>query len=261
MGTALQVMSFDEMTRLAEAIAQSGLFGMKNTSQALSLMAISAAEGVSPALAARDFHVIQGRPTLKADAMLARFQQAGGKVRFLSYTDDKVEAEFSHPQGGTLTIDWTTERAKRAGLAGRDSWKNYPRQMLRARVLSEGIRAIFPGATSGMMVPEEAQDIPTPIERDITPPPAPMTGVAALQARLAKAAETATEPATEAAGESLPDPTLLDLRSQALDGTKALQAAWERLTPIHRKSLAEHLPALKAAAAEADNVTTEPQAA
>jgi uncharacterized protein YbbK (DUF523 family) len=38
-------------------------------------------------------------------------------------------------------------------------WKKYPRQMLRSRVVSEGVRTVCPGATSGMYVPEEVQDI------------------------------------------------------------------------------------------------------
>jgi hypothetical protein len=34
-------------------------------------------------------------------------------------------------------------------------WTKYPRQMLRSRVISEGVRTVFPGATSGLYVPEE----------------------------------------------------------------------------------------------------------
>lgn len=195
MTTAIVAVSFDEMSRLAEAVAASGLFGMKTPAQALSLMAIAQAEGVHPALAARDFHIIQGRPTLKADAMLSRFQSAGGRMKMIEYTDARVVAEFTHPQGGTVTVDWDLERAKRAGLAGKDSWRNYPRQMLRARVISEGVRTVFPGATAGMYAPEEAADIPEPIERDVTPPKA-ATGVAALQERI-----TALAPAPKAEAE------------------------------------------------------------
>lgn len=177
MTTAIAVqVTFQEMEKLAEAIASSGLFGMKNASQALALMAIAQAEGQHPALAARDYHIVQGRPVLKSDAMLARFQAAGGRMTMIDYTDAKVSAEFTHPQGGTVTIDWDIERAKRAGLAGKDNYKNYPRQMLRARVISEGIRTVFPGATQGLLTPEEAADAPSvEAERDVTPAKAPLS--------------------------------------------------------------------------------------
>jgi len=183
MTTALATLTFDEMTRLAESIAKSRLFGMKTADEALALMAISAAEGVHPALAARDYHIIQGRPTLKSDAMLSRFQSAGGKMTMVEYTDTRVVAEFSHPQGGKVVIDWDTERAKKAGLGNKDTWKQYPRQMLRARVISEGVRTVFPGATAGMMAPEEAADLAEPLERDVTPQK-PLTGIAALKLKM-----------------------------------------------------------------------------
>jgi len=184
MTTAIVAVSFDEMSRLAEAVAKSGLFGMKTADQALALMAIAQAEGQHPALAARDYHIVQGRPVMKSDAMLARFQAAGGRMEMLSYTDDKVEAKFSHPQGGSVTLDWTTERAKRAGLTNKDVWKSYPRNMLRARVISEGIRTVFPGATQTLLTPEEAMDLPSNgPEVDVTPTKA--TGLTALQARVA----------------------------------------------------------------------------
>ena len=38
-------------------------------------------------------------------------------------------------------------------------WKNYPRSMLRARCIAEGIRAVYPLAIGGMLIVEEAKDI------------------------------------------------------------------------------------------------------
>jgi len=148
------------MQQMAEAIAGSGLFGLKTPQQALALGLLCQAEGRHPAEAARDYHVIQGRPTLKADTMLARFQTAGGRVEWPVYTDKKVVGVFSHPSGGTLTLDWDWERAKSAGLASRDTWKQYPRQMLRARVISEAIRTILPGVLSGCYLPDELPEMP-----------------------------------------------------------------------------------------------------
>jgi hypothetical protein len=155
---------FTQLERMATSIAKSGFFGAKTPEQAMALMLIAQAEGVHPAVAARDFHVIQGRPALKADAMLARFQSAGGRVRWIVHTDEAVRAEFSHPSGGTLEIEWTMDRAKQAGLAGRDQWKAYPRQMLRARVISEGVRAVFPGVAVGTYTVEELKDVDPPAE-------------------------------------------------------------------------------------------------
>ena len=169
--TALSI-PINDIERMAVAAAKSGLFGVKTPDQALALMLVAQAEGLHPAAAARDYHVIQGRPALKADALFARFQAAGGTVRWLKYQNDACRAVNSHPQGGSVEIEWNIGMAERAGLTGRNpTWKTYPRSMLRSRVISEGVRAVFPGCASGVYTVEEVSDM--------TGGPAPISTVAA----------------------------------------------------------------------------------
>ncbi len=168
MSTAL--IPVDQVERMAVAVAKSGLFGVRTPDQAMALMLIAQAEGLHPAIAARDYHVINNRPTLRADAMLARFQAAGGKVEWGEYTDTRVVGTFAHPQGGSVRIEWTTKMAQDAGLTRNPTWKSYPRQMLRARCISEGIRTIYPGVTVGTYTPEEAADM-EPVRTQPAPPP------------------------------------------------------------------------------------------
>lgn len=149
----------DQIERMAVSVARSGLFGVKTPDQAMALMLIAQAEGLHPAIAARDYHVINGRPALRADAMLARFQAAGGKVEWGEYTDTRVVGKFSHPSGGSVEIAWTTKMAQDAGLTRNPTWKSYPRQMLRSRCISEGIRTVFPGVVVGTYTPEEVGDM------------------------------------------------------------------------------------------------------
>jgi len=163
---------FEQQLQLADAFCKSGLFGVRTRDQAIALMAICEAEGLHPAKAVQEYHIIQGRPALKADAMLARFQAAGGKVKWTSMTDQRVAGEFSHAQGGSVEIDWTIEMAKRAGLTKNPTWNQYPRAMLRARCISEGIRTVYPGVTVGTYTPEEVEDM-APAPRQAPPPPAP----------------------------------------------------------------------------------------
>ena len=150
--------SFDESIRMASAIAKSGLFGCKTPEQAFALMLLADAEGLHPAAAARDYHIIDGKPSLKADAMLARYMGAGGKIEWLAREPEKVSAAFMHPSSGTLTITWDRKRAEIAGFWGKSNWKKHPIQMLSARVISEGVRASFPGVVSGVYTPEEVSD-------------------------------------------------------------------------------------------------------
>jgi len=156
------IVPINEIQTMAEVAAKSKMFGFKNTEEAMAIMLLCQAENLHPAIAMRDYHVIQGRPALKADAMLARFQQVGGKVDWKEYTDEVVTGLFSHPQGGSLEVTWTLAKAKLIGIANKDNWKNYSRAMLRARCVSEGIRSVYPGCVVGVYTPEEVADFAPP---------------------------------------------------------------------------------------------------
>ena len=163
MSTALTVarqpMPFSDMERLGEYIAKSGLFGIKTKEAAIVLMSIAQAEGRHPVEAARDYDIVNNRPAKRAEAMMRDFIQAGGKIEWHSLTDTVADATFSHPQTGSVRIDWDMKRAETA-FGKKDMYTKFPRQMLRSRVVSEGVRTLWPLATSGMYEPGEAADIP-----------------------------------------------------------------------------------------------------
>jgi hypothetical protein len=195
-----------DLEKMARAFAASKLFGVQNTEQALALCLVAQAEGRHPASAAQDYNIIQGRPAKKTDAMLRDFISGGGKVEWHSLTDDLAEATFSHPQGGSVRISWDHRRAQAAGI-NNPMWKKYPRQMLRSRTVSEGVRTVFPMATSGMYVPEEVQDFDEPkvvSVRDVTPKAEPQRPALA-EAPEPPAATNPTNP-IDRSGEAVPVP-------------------------------------------------------
>lgn len=148
-----------EVKEMAAVFCGSGMFGVKDQTQAMALMLIAQAEGRHPATIAQEYDVIQGRPALKSQATLARFQAAGGRIQWTKRSDTECSAVFSHPQGGDCEITWSIERASKAGLVGKDNWKKFPAQMLSARVVAEGVRAVFPACLNGLYIAEEVQDM------------------------------------------------------------------------------------------------------
>lgn len=148
-----------EVSFLAEQFAASGFFGFKKPEEAFALMMIAQAQGLHPVTAAEQYTIIQGRPALKATAIQERFQNAGGRIAWKERTDTKCVLWLSHPAGGELTVTWDMARAEKAGLSGKDTWKKYPAQMLSARCISEGVRALFPACLGGMYVEEEVKDM------------------------------------------------------------------------------------------------------
>lgn len=174
-----------EVKQMAEAAARSGLFpSLRTPEAAFTLMMLCQAEGLHPIQALRRFDIVQGRPALKADAMLGEFQQRGGVVDWLHNDAEKCEATFAAPGlAKPVKVSWTIEDAKRAGLAGKSGpWQQYPRQMLRARVISEGVRMAMPAVVVGLYAPEEVQDFarPAPVEVIVEAPKAdPVTSAEA----------------------------------------------------------------------------------
>lgn len=180
-----ELVPYNDLERMGTMIAKSKLFGMKTPEEAIALCLIAQAEGKHPASAAQEYNIIQGKPALKADAMLARFQSAGGRVNWIVYTDTEVTGEFSHAQGGSVKITWNMAMATKLGYHTKDNWKKFPRAMMRARCISEGIRTVYPGIAVGIYTPEEVQDFDdkpmvniTPSEIDNTKPLSPFKNAA-----------------------------------------------------------------------------------
>ena len=151
-----------DLQTMAVAFAKSALFGAKSPEQCMALLLLAQAEGQHPAIAMRDFDVIQGRPAKKSEAMLRSFLAAGGVVEWHEMSDTKADASFMHPQGSNgkpVRIAWDLERAKKAGIASKDNWQKYGRAMLASRVISEGCRRVYPASTSGMYEPGEVRAI------------------------------------------------------------------------------------------------------
>lgn len=151
--------SIAELETMSKKVAQSNFLGTRNESEIFTLFMIAQAEGKNPVQASMEYSIIQGKPALKSQATLIRFQKAGGKVTYLKRDDTECKIKFEHPQAGELTVSWTIETAQKAGLnTNRDNWKKYPRQMLAARCIAEGVRALYPACLDGLYLVEEVQD-------------------------------------------------------------------------------------------------------
>ena len=197
-----ELIPLNEVKEMAKHATASNLFGMPNAESAFSLMMLCQAEGLHPMQAMRKYHIIEGKPAMRAEAMLADFQSNGGKIQWIERNDKKCSAKFSHPLGGELTVEWTIERAQQAGLTQKKNWLRYPCQMLAARCVSEGVRAVYPAVVCGIYTPEEVQDFtteaPKPAEAEPVKPEEPKpTKIETLKAEAVEA-EIVEEPKSTA---------------------------------------------------------------
>lgn len=170
-------------TTLGEWIAKSGMFGCERVEQGAILAMQCLVERKAPLELAKHYHIIGGKLSLRADAMLALYRERGGKVRWLQFDDLGAKARWTY-DGNDVELAYTAEDAKRAGFLparGGSGWAKFPAEMMRARLISKAVRMLAPEVCTGTYTPEELEDIqrsaPTTVAVGITtstPAPAPL---------------------------------------------------------------------------------------
>lgn len=113
-------------------------------------------------------YIVDGRPTASAQLIGALVRRAGHRLR-VTGTDTAAVAEIVRCDDPEFTFrsEWTLDRARAAGLAGKGTWKAYPAAMLKARAITEVARDACPEALSGVAyTPEE---LGAPVDRDGAP--------------------------------------------------------------------------------------------
>ena len=143
----------------AERLAQAGLLPAAYRSQPANVLLIveqAEALGIPVMTALNGVHVIDGKPTISPALMSALVRRAGHKLR-VTGDDTHAVAEIIRADDPDFTFrsEWTLERAKKAGLAGRGSWGKYPAAMLKARAISEVCRDACQEVVAGVYTPEE----------------------------------------------------------------------------------------------------------
>lgn len=149
---------------LGAAIFKSGLFGCDRMEQGEVLAMECLAQRKSPLELNRTYHFIEGRLAIRADALLAKYLVAGGQVEWVERTPEKVVARFYRGATSAVITHTLQEHVANGNAVSsktkelKDNWRKWPRQMLTARVISEGVRLIAPDCCFGSYVAEEIQD-------------------------------------------------------------------------------------------------------
>jgi len=153
--------------KLGEIIASSGMFGCTKIEQGQVLALQCLSERKPPLELAKTYHVIDGKLSMRSDAMLAKFQLSGGSVKWTRRDDKAVEATFTL-RGNSLAFTAKLEDFVANGVAVtrdgklKDNWRKFTRQMLTARVVSEAVRLLAPEVVFGVYTPEEISDFNSP---------------------------------------------------------------------------------------------------
>ena len=159
MKNEIQVMPVNDIMIMAKTFAESGMFtDAKAMGQAFVKIQAGQEIGIPPFAAMSGIHIIQGKPTLGA-GLIASAVKGSGKYDYKVKTMDEKICSIDFFQG-TENIgnsSFTIEEAKKAGTKNIDK---FPKNMLFARAISNGVKWFCPDVFSGpVYVPEEMQEV------------------------------------------------------------------------------------------------------
>jgi len=121
--------------------------------------------GLAPMQALQNIAVINGKPSVYGDALMALVQASAVCEDVEEFfenegTPNPVAVCVAKRKGRTpVTVKFSVEDAKRAGLwAKQGPWTAYPKRMMQMRARGFALRDAFPDVLKGMITAEEAQD-------------------------------------------------------------------------------------------------------
>ena len=155
----LEPQSMNQAVQLAGLLFKARLFGAYGTPEAVLSTVLSGRElGLSAMASLRAFHIVEGRPTLAADALRALVIKSGKAKSFRCTERTPTAATFVTQREGDepMELRYTIEEAHAAGLVKNGSgWTKNPADMLVARASSKLARLVYPDVVAGLYAPEE----------------------------------------------------------------------------------------------------------
>ena len=152
----------NEIRQLGETLIESGLLpgAIKKPEAAVAIILKGRELGLPVMQAFDSIDSIQGKPTLKPQAMLALIyaspQCAGVDIDSRATQCTVTMRRRNSGRESAHTETFTMEDASRLGLANKDNWRKQPKTMLKWRAVSACARVVFPDVIQGMFTPEEA---------------------------------------------------------------------------------------------------------
>ena len=138
--------------------------------------------GLKPLQALQNLAIINGRPALWGDAVIA-LARSSPLCEFIVETDDGHTATCRLKRRGEVeqSKTFSMDDAKTAGLLGKAGpWSQYPKRMRQMRARAFALRDVFPDVLRGLAVVEELMDMPATKDMGAVvevgappPPPAP----------------------------------------------------------------------------------------
>lgn len=224
---ALVPQTLEEAFRVSQAIAASGLApkGMDKPETVMVAIMAGAELGLAPFQALQSFAVVNGRPTLWGDGLMAVARSQGIKAReWIEGEGDQIVAHCEVTRPDTAEVierSFSVADAKKAALWGKAGpWQSYPKRMLQMRARAWALRDGCADMLRGFQVREEVEDFQPTITARRVPAEAPN-----LTARLAAPHEGPREGFTTVHASPLGDDDIPDFDASISPGAASEEPA------------------------------------
>lgn len=147
-----------QLKMFGETLLKSGLLPQSiKTPEAATVIILKGRElGIPPMEALNSINVIQGKPAVSPQLMLALVYRSGqGSIQVVERTDNRSVVRAHRKGLPPQDFIFTFEDAKRLGLAEKDNYRKQPAVMLQWRNVAAAARAVFPDVVSGLYTPDE----------------------------------------------------------------------------------------------------------
>lgn len=158
MTTGIQVRDTNDLARIADMAHKSGLAKVSSAAAAGVIIMTGMELGLTPMQALLGIHLVEGRPVLAADTLVAIVRRSPVCAMWRTVESTEARCTIETQRKGAddvVTRTWTADDAKRAGLWTKNIWQKYPRAMLRHRAAADLAREVYPDVVLGMYDPEE----------------------------------------------------------------------------------------------------------
>lgn len=171
-GFSLAPQNLAEAMQFAEILSQSTIVPkdyQRNPGNVLVALQWGAEIGLAPLQAMQNIAVINGRPAVWGDAMLAIVKGSGLLESITEEVDDQIATCTIKRKGEEPAVrTFSQADAKKAGLWGKQGpWSNYPKRMMQMRARAWALRDVFPDVLRGVGIAEEVRDIPPAPEKNM----------------------------------------------------------------------------------------------
>ena len=169
----MEIESLREPMSIGKVFAESGMFpDIKSQAQAVVKILAGRELGLSAFESMKNIYLVNGKLAIQSNALASLIKTSKKydyKVETLTEQECKINFVRIDKEKEEIigTSEFTFKDAAKAGIVNKDSWKNYPKNMLFARALANGVRFYCPDAACGWHVQEEYEDI-LPTERKET---------------------------------------------------------------------------------------------